>query len=105
MGKVYIGWERCPVFEDLDVLRCFNCQAFHHKQQECRNEVVCPKCSENHTESNCNNQQMCCQNCKNANDKFKKNYNIEHSSNDLNCPSLKYFIEVLKSKTNYLNDE
>lgn len=104
-GKVYIGWERYPVFEDLDVLRCFKCQAFHHRQQECRNGVVCPNCSGNHTESNCKNHQKCCPNCKHANDKYKKNYNMEHASYDLNCPSLKYFIEVLKSKTNYQNDQ
>ncbi|KAG5883488.1 hypothetical protein JTB14_013132 [Gonioctena quinquepunctata] len=38
-GKVYIGWERYPVYEDLEVLRCYKCQEFHHSQQECRNEV------------------------------------------------------------------
>ena len=33
--RIFIGWDRLPVFEDLSVSRCFQCQEFYHKKQNC----------------------------------------------------------------------
>lgn len=35
----------------------------------------------------------------------KRNYHIDHSPNEPNCPTLLYHIELLKSKTDNLNPE
>lgn len=100
-GKINIGWERYSIYEDLSVLRCFKCQAYHHKMNDCKNAVVCPSCSENHEQDKCKSNKKCCYNCKFANNKYGKNYNTEHSPGDPSCSSLLYQIEVLKSYTNY----
>lgn len=33
--KIYIGWYRYPVYEDLRVLKYFKCQQFYHKGSVC----------------------------------------------------------------------
>lgn len=101
LGKLNIGWQRYSVYEDLGVLRCYKCQGFHHKMNDCKNDIVCPLCSGSHEKKDCETSQKCCANCKFANDKFKKSYSTDHSPIDPKCPSLVYNIEVLKSKTNY----
>lgn len=101
MGKINIGWERYSAFEDLSVLRCFKCQGYNHKVKDCKSDVVCLLCSGSHEQDKCTSNKKCCKNCKFANDKYKKDYNIEHSPTDPNCPSLIYYIEILKSNTNY----
>ena len=37
--KIYMGWERVPVYEDVSVLRCFKCQLYHHKGNDCRSSA------------------------------------------------------------------
>lgn len=101
MKKIYIGWERYPVYENLDVPRCFQCQGFYHKKSDCKNKVVCGKCSEEHDTSECPKQVKRCMNCLTANEKYKTNHNTQHESTDLECPTLNYHIQVLKNKTDY----
>ncbi|CAG9759826.1 unnamed protein product [Ceutorhynchus assimilis] len=43
-GKIYINWQRLPVYEDLTVSRCFRCQGFNHKSAKCSMEQVCQLC-------------------------------------------------------------
>lgn len=103
ISKIYIGWGRYPVYEDINVLRCFKCQQFHHKQKNCLNELVCPICSDSHEEKSCPKTKKCCKNCKMANEKYKIKYNFEHSSTDPSCPSVKYHIAMLKNKIDYFS--
>lgn len=102
-GKLYIGWGRYPIYEDLSILRCFRCQEFHHKQQVCQNERVCSYCSGDHEEHECTKIKKCCKNCLTANSKYKMKYDSDHSPTDPNCNSLKYYISVLKNKIDYFD--
>lgn len=104
MKKLYIGWERYLVYENLEILRCFRCQSFYHKQKDCKNLIACSICSENHDEVSCPKTKKCCCNCLTANNRYKMDHDINHSPTDLQCPSLKYHIDILKSKTDYLNE-
>lgn len=101
MKKLYIGWERHPVYEDLSIPRCFTRQAFYHKNRECRNKIVCPVCSEEHKENECPRRVKKCNNCVLANNKYKLKHSIDHEASDPNCFTLNYHTQVLKNKTNY----
>ena len=62
--RVYIGWERYPVYEDISIPRCFNCQGFFHKSSQCKSRKVCPRCTEEHDIKDCQNlNTKKCQNC------------------------------------------
>ena len=102
--KLCIGWERFPVFEDLDVPRCFKCQGFFHRNNDCQNKIVCPNCNEEHEESACPKQRKCCANCVISNEKYKTKYNVEHSAKDVLCPSLVYHKQILQRRTDYLSE-
>ncbi|KAG5898896.1 hypothetical protein JTB14_000144 [Gonioctena quinquepunctata] len=39
--KVFLGWERNPVYEDLTKPRCERCFAYDHKEANCRNKGTC----------------------------------------------------------------
>lgn len=99
--KMYIGWERYPVYEDIGLIRCYNCQEYNHKSNRCDNEAVCANCAEKHETKACNANDKKCVNCLNANLRFKTKYNTQHAAVDPNCPSTKYHIDILKSKIDY----
>lgn len=99
--KVYIGWERYPVYEDLSVLRCYKCQAYNHKMDSCNGETVCPKCNGNHREKDCASDKYCCCNCIISNRKYGCNRNTDHAANDSKCPTLEYYRSIVKSKIDY----
>lgn len=102
--KLCIGWERFPVYEDLDIPRCFKCQGFYHKKENCRNEVVCSICSEEHEDRLCPKDKISCKNCKISNEKFNTTHNCEHSTLDPICPSLQYHKIALQNKTQYTEE-
>lgn len=101
VNKVFIGWERFPVYEDLSVPRCFQCQGFYHKKQDCRKKLVCPLCSEEHEQRDCPGQKKVCINCVSSNGRFRLKNNTDHHSTDLRCPTLQYQINLLKNKIDY----
>lgn len=100
-GKVCIGWERCKVYEDLDIPRCFNCQGYYHKKQNCSNAIVCSFCGESHVSENCHKIKKCCNNCIVSNEKYKTKYPVDHYATDPNCHSLAYLKHALRNKTIY----
>lgn len=36
LEKLNVGWDRCRVFDGVDVLRCFKCCGFNHKGADCK---------------------------------------------------------------------
>lgn len=100
-GRVCIGWERCPVYEDLNITRCFNCQGYYHKSAKCNQKTICGNCGNEHETSSCQTQEKKCNNCATANTKYNKQYNVGHAVMDPDCPSTRYHIEVMRSKINY----
>lgn len=99
--KIHIEWSRCPVYEDLTVTRCYNCQEFYHKNNKCTKKIVCEYCAEEHKAEMCQKNIRKCNNCLQANNKFNRNYKVTHATTDPDCPSHKYHIELLKSKIEY----
>lgn len=102
VGRVFIGWERYPIYEDIGVTRCFKCQEPLHKSDTCSNQPSCGKCSGQHDYRECDNgSQKECKNCMLANQKYKLKYKTDHGAADPDCPSYQYLVTVLRSKIDY----
>lgn len=99
--KVNIAWGRYPIYEDLNLSRCYNCQGFHHKSTKCDRKEVCGSCSEEHRTSLCQSSVKKCNNCILANRIHNTRYETDHTTMDPNCPSTVYHMNILRSKIMY----
>ena len=99
--KVFIGWQRCSVYENLSISRCFKCQDYFHKSTDCNNAITCGYCAGSHDGSECAQQVKKCKNCMNANGRFKLTNDTNHTAFDLECPTTKYHVNVIRSKIDY----
>lgn len=99
--RVFIGWERYPIYEDLNLTRCYRCQGFNHKSANCDRRVSCGTCSGEHERSVCSSVSKKCVNCDFANNKFSTGYNVDHAATDPSCPSTLYHTKILRSRINY----
>ena len=101
--KIFVGTERCRVFDYFDLTPCSNCCRTGHSSKKCTNDVVCIFCSKNHKFESCDtiNVQKC-SNCIYNNNKFNTNKDINHAANDTNnCETLKLKLNNLIHKTDY----
>lgn len=101
LKKIFIQWQRCPIYEDINIQRCFKCQQHYHKSGTCQNNIVCEFCAGGHNVENCPKTIKRCRNCVDTNTKHKLGYNIEHAASDPECPSFLYLLNVLRSRTDY----
>lgn len=101
MKKVFINWERYPIYEDISIQRCFKCQEYYHKSDACPNEERCEYCSGDHSLKDCPKKQKKCTNCIKTNAKFNLMYNVNHEASDSSCPAYEYLISILRSKIDY----
>lgn len=99
--KMYLGWQRCPVYEELSIQRCFACQGYFHKNSNCGNPLACVTCGGPHDVSECPEAEKKCRNCVLANNKYRTKYDTHHAADDNNCPTYQYHISCLRSKIDY----
>lgn len=63
MGKVKIGWLRCRVREQIDILRCYRCWETGHTATKCEGPdrtKLCLRCGrEGHMAKNCKEARYC----------------------------------------------
>ncbi len=99
--KVNFNWNRCKVFDALHVKRCLKCCSLDgHTTKECKNNVVCHKCSGSHKSQDCDKDKLNCINCQNYMKKLKLNLNTEHSVMSKEC---EVYQRILKSKMRSIN--
>ena len=101
--KVFIGWQRCRIYEDLNINRCFNCNGYGHSAKNCKNGTTCAHCSGDHNTNSCTNKNVAkCINCIRANAKFKLNRNIDHQAFDEKCcESYDFYKKIIVSRIEY----
>lgn len=100
--KIYLEWQRLPVYEDLSIARCYRCQEFHHTSKKCNKDGdICEKCAGNHSSSTCTVSTYKCINCMQSNNRYKTKYKINHKASDLACPSHLYKIQSVRNKIQY----
>ena len=51
--KIYIGSQRCKIFDEFNLNICYNCCNYNHNSKKCTNDKKCPKCAEKHTLDEC----------------------------------------------------
>ncbi|XP_032455624.1 uncharacterized protein LOC100115309 isoform X1 [Nasonia vitripennis] len=82
-NRIFVGYQNCRVYDDLNLQPYFNCGRFGHNGNKCFNEKVCLKCAGSHNSVYCNRiNEMCCVNCLYGNNTYKIQYDTKHVTND-----------------------
>lgn len=45
---IHLGYKAHYIKEDINIIRCFNCQLFGHRASNCANKTCCAKCAGEH---------------------------------------------------------
>lgn len=100
---LYIGWQRCRVFEDFNLSRCFKCNGYAHSAKKCQSEVKCQYCAKNHDGASCPDKKVkCCVNCMRTNEKYNKEHDVAHFAFDENsCATYQFYKQRVINQTNY----
>lgn len=102
LEKIHVAFRNCRVYEYFNVLRCFNCGEFGHKNKDCKNDKVCFTCSKKHN-GRCTSNKSVCINCKKMNEKVNLKLDINHSIFDRNCPCYERIVQSIRKKTKSYN--
>jgi hypothetical protein len=98
VGRIYIGWDSCRVYQHMDILRCFKCNQFGHMAIKCERAVCCADCAENHESKDCDSGVKKCVNCEYAKKTFKIDVNSNHPAYSMKCPA---YLKKLEHKLKY----
>ncbi|XP_053681574.1 uncharacterized protein LOC128732352 [Sabethes cyaneus] len=102
LQSVNVGWDRCRVVEEVNVLRCFKCSKYGHKASSCNNPFCCPKCAGDHEAKDCASSFV---NCELTNKKRNlpkdKEVCIDHSVWSVNCPVYQNRLKNARQMVNY----
>lgn len=103
-GSLKLPWRECRVYEHIHLKRCFKCCGYSHKSNECKHDQKCSRCAGSHKYSDCKNSNLCCVNCKFANDKYNMNIDTNHHAWSKDCPVYKRRVSALVSKIEYSSE-
>ena len=65
-GTIYVGYQRCKVFDDFNVNKCWKCCGFGHSGNKCINEYACKYCAESHDSRDCKSEANTSKKCINC---------------------------------------
>lgn len=98
-GRVYIGWDSCPVRDHIRVIRCYRCQKYGHLAKNCRSEKeFCAYCAGEHQTKECREPEeyKCCINC--IRGKIRDRELLRHEATESKCP------EYVRKVTDLVNN-
>lgn len=105
LKRVHLGWERCVVFESINVLRCFNCSEYGHTATNCSKPACCPKCAEYHEVNECTSDYEKCVNCTivNKEKNLPADFQVDvcHSSWSSECPVYQKRMKKFRQRIDY----
>lgn len=101
MHTLRLPWRECNVYEHIYVKRCYKCLGFSHIAKDCRHDQKCSKCGGSHKYSECKSRNICCANCRSANEKLRVKIDTKHHAWSTDCPVYKRRIESLVNKIEY----
>lgn len=96
-GAVICNFNECKVYENISLLQCTKCVGYGHIAKECKNQIKCKKCADNHTTTDCTAETLKCANCFSANETNNKNFNTRHNAAFDRCPVRLERINALKN--------
>lgn len=103
--KINLGWNKCRVYDHINVLRCYKCYGYHHLAKECKNETICRKCAGNHIEKDFINNSKKCVNCTRMVEEFKlKGIKTDHYANDESCECYKRMVTRAQKNIQYYEE-
>jgi len=62
-AKFNVGRKNCPVFNHINVKRCFKCWGYYHIAKNCAQEETCHKYAGIHNSHDCTEIKKKCVNC------------------------------------------
>lgn len=101
--KLFISFDSCPVYEHINLQRCFRCSKFGHLENTCKSETFrCAMCSDNHPVTQCQASHKQCPNCL----EMKTERNLPELSTDHyawsdKCPVMQRRLNSVRKKTTY----
>lgn len=100
--RINVGFNRCRVFENFNLTRCFKCWRFNHLAKDCGVDgVVCSKCAGPHLFKDCSEVDKKCTNCVYFNTKFNCGFDTKHDVLDNDCSVYKQKLGIFRQKINY----
>lgn len=100
--KLKIGWYLLRVHEQLNVLRCYNCNAYGHTGKQCiEPDNICPICAEKHLIRDCPKTATKCINCVRANQSLGLQLDIKHTAWSHDCPTYLHKMDLKRRRTRY----
>ena len=98
-SRIFVGYQRCKIFDLISVKPCYNCARYGHSGATCKSTAMCIKCSMPHIASLCSEtENSACVNCKYSNGKYETSYDINLEATDSKL------CDILKSKVkNYID--
>ena len=84
--KVYVKWDRCNVYENKYVSRCYKCLGFKHMEKVCTNKLACKLCAGEHESTKCSAVQRKCINCDWHVQNLNLQLNVNHDALSKECP-------------------
>lgn len=99
--QLNVGWDRCKVYEHVQVHRCFKCNGFNHNAKDCTKNQCCGKCASDHETKECKSSEFKCINCISAVQSLKMNIDVEHTSFSKDCAVLNKMMEIERKKVNF----
>lgn len=102
VGKVNIGFNKCPVYENLNLIRCYKCWRFNHFAKDCKEAVVCSRCAGSHSSQDCTEDDKKCTNCLYVNERLSRNFDTQHEATHKDCSVYKQKLDIFKQRINYM---
>ena len=100
---LFIAYQNCRVYDVVNIKPCLKCGVLGHNHKRCKNNINCLKCAGAHSTKDCTEIVKRCVNCCYANNKYNKNYNINHIATDSDeCEILKSKIRNYITTTDYI---
>lgn len=99
--KVNIGWDRCYVYEYVNVRICYKCCGYNHIAQKCTREKACKKCGGNHDIKECNEDITKCINCASVNSKLNLKFDTNHQAGSSECKVYQRKMDIERKKISY----
>lgn len=101
-NRLFVGYQKCRVYDYVNIKPCHNCGRFGHKDSKCKNNIVCLKCAGKHKTSECQVNNLKCTNCDFRNTKYNTKLKTDHIATDSHkCEILQNKIKKYIDGTDY----
>ena len=100
-AKLNVGWKKCPVFNHINVKRCFKCWGYYHIAKNCTRKETCFKCAGSHNSRDCTVTKKKCVNCMFKNQTYNLKISDDHDALSPECPTFKRALQEEKKRAGW----